>query len=228
MIKNILALVVLFCAFHAARAQDWANIGRYEGANRNVPLPAKGENRVVWMGDSITDFWIRYDSLFFAGKPYYDRGISGQTTGQMLVRFRPDVINLKPRVVVILAGANDIAENNGPSKLEDVFGNICSMAELAKANGIAVVISSVLPAYSFPWRPNINPVPKIEALNTMLKAYSAKNGIVYLDYYTAMVDERKGLPARFSEDGVHPNLEGYKVMEGHAGKAIAAALKKRR
>ncbi len=218
--------MINFCVFCSVHAQDWANIGRYEKENGNVPSPAKGEKRVVWMGDSITDLWIRHDPLFFAGKPYYDRGISGQTTGQMLLRFRPDVINLEPSVVVILAGINDIAENNGPSKLEDVFGNICSMAELAKANKFAVVISSVLPAHSFPWRPNINPVQKIEALNSMLKAYAAKNGIVYLDYYTAMVDERKGLPANLSADGVHPNLEGYRLMEKYAEKAISAALKK--
>lgn len=226
MIKMILSVLVTFFVVHHTQAQDWANLGRYEMENRAVPKPVKGEKRVVWMGDSITDFWIKYDSLFFAGKPYYDRGISGQTTGQMLLRFRPDVINLKPRVVVILAGANDIAENNGPSKLEDIFGNICSMAELAKANGIEVVISSVLPAYSFPWRPNIKPVEKIAALNSMLQAYSKKNGIVYLDYYSAMADQRQGLPPELSDDGVHPNLKGYKLMEVHAEKAVAAALKK--
>ncbi len=227
MTKSILSAFIFFFTLTAVSAQDWANIKKYEKANSTVPLPAKGEKRVVWMGDSITDFWINNDSLFFAGKPYFDRGISGQTTGQMLLRFRPDVINLKPSVVVILAGINDIAENNGPSKLEDVFGNIVSMTELAKANGIKVVISSVLPAFSFPWRPAINPVPKVAALNKMLKAYAAKNNIVYLDYFTAMADERMGLPSNLSKDGVHPNLEGYKVMEPLAEKAIAAALKKK-
>lgn len=227
MTKRIISVFILLFIISAVRAQDWANIGRYEKENSKVPPPAKGEKRVVWMGDSITDLWIKNDSLFFAGKPYFDRGISGQTTGQMLVRFRQDVINLKPNVVVILAGINDIAENNGPSKLEDVFGNIVSMTELAKANGIKVVLSSVLPASAFPWRPAIDPVPKVKALNEMLKAYTAKNNIVYLDYFTAMADERMGLPVTLSEDGVHPNLEGYKVMEPLAEKAIATALKKK-
>ncbi len=227
MFKRTLVGLILLFVISAAQAQDWAGIGRYEKANSSVPPPAKGEKRVVWMGDSITDFWINNDSLFFAGKPYFDRGISGQTTGQMLLRFRQDVINLKPGVVVILAGINDIAENNGPSKLEDVFGNIVSMAELARANGINVVLSSVLPAAAFPWRPSINPVPKVKALNELLKAYAAKNNLVYLDYFTAMRDEKSGLPANLSKDGVHPNGEGYKVMEPLAERAIAAAFRKK-
>lgn len=227
MIKSILSVLILFFTLYAAKAQDWANIKKYEEANSKVNTAAANEKRVVFMGNSITDFWINIDSSFFAGKPYFDRGISGQTTGQMLVRFREDVINLKPAVVVILAGINDIAENNGPSKLEDVFGNIASMAELAKANHIKVVLSSVLPAFAFPWRPSINPVPKVKALNEMIKAYADKNNIVYLDYFTAMADSRRGLPANLSKDGVHPNLEGYKVMEPLAEKAIAASLKKK-
>lgn len=227
MISKLFPALILFFTVTATRAQDWANIKKYAEANSKVQPPAAGENRVVYMGDSITDFWINNDSTFFAGKPYFDRGISGQTTGQMLVRFREDVINLKPKVVVILAGINDIAENNGPSKPEDTFGNIVSMAELAKANRIKVVISSIMPAFSFPWRPAINPVPKVAALNEMLKNYADKNSIVYLDYFTAMADDRKGLPANLSKDGVHPNLEGYKMMEPLAEKAIAAAIKKR-
>lgn len=227
MTKRLLFAFILLFAICAAKAQDWANIKKYEEANSKIKSPAAGEKRVVFMGNSITDFWINIDSSFFAGKPYFDRGISGQTTGQMLLRFREDVINLKPAVVVILAGINDIAENNGPSKLEDVFGNIASMAELAKANHIKVVLSSVLPAFAFPWRPTINPVPKVKALNEMIKTYADKNNIVYLDYFTAMADSRSGLPANLSKDGVHPNLEGYKVMEPLAEKAIAAALKKK-
>ncbi|MEX8547872.1 MAG: SGNH/GDSL hydrolase family protein [Mucilaginibacter sp.] len=229
MVKKLFsALIVLFFAISATKAQDWANIKKYQEANSKVPPPASGENRVVYMGDSITDFWIGNDSTFFAGKPYFDRGISGQTTGQMLVRFREDVINLKPKVVVILAGINDIAENNGPSKLEDVFGNLVSMAELAKANNIKVVLSSITPAFAFPWRKSIDPVPKVAALNEMIKNYSDKNNIVYLDYFTAMADARRGLPANLSKDGVHPNLAGYKMMEPLAEKAIEAALKKRK
>jgi lysophospholipase L1-like esterase len=179
------------------------------------------------MGDSITEYWMRYDSTFFAGKHYYDRGISGQTTGQMLVRFREDVINLKPKVVVILAGINDIAENNGPSKMEDVFGNLVSMAELAKANHIKVVLSSVLPAFSFPWRLTINPVPKVQELNELIKAYAKENKLIYLDYFTVMADSRMGLPVNLSKDGVHPNLAGYKIMEPLAEAAIETAFKKK-
>ncbi len=205
--------------------KDWANIKHYEAQNAKVPAPAPGEKRVVFMGNSITDFWKGIDSAFFIGKPYYDRGIAGQTSGQMLIRFREDVVNLKPSVTVILAGINDIAENNGPSKLEDVFGNIVSMAEIAKASHIKVVLSSVLPAYGFPWRPTIDPKPSIKALNTMIKDYCAKNNLVYLDYYSAMVDNRQGLPANLSKDGVHPTLAGYKIMEPLVEKAIAQALK---
>lgn len=223
--KSITIVLSLLLTIAAAKAQDWPNIKRYQDANSKVTLPAGNEKRVIYMGDSITDFWIGADSAFFAGKPYLDRGISGQTTGQMLLRFREDVINLKPAVVVILAGINDIAENNGPSKLEDVFGNLVSMAELAKVNHVKVVLSSVLPAFAFPWRPAINPVPKVAALNKMIKAYAEKNNIVYLDYFTAMADSRSGLPSELSKDGVHPTLAGYKVMEPLAEKAIKEALK---
>lgn len=225
--KYKLTLLSLLAISTSAMAQnkDWPNIGKYEKANAKAGEPAKDEKRVVYMGDSITDFWIGTDSTFFAGKPYFDRGISAQTTGQMLVRFREDVINLKPAVVVILAGINDIAENNGPSKLEDVMGNLISMAELARANKIKVVIASVMPAAAFPWRPTIDPKPKVKALNDMIKEYTAKNKFVYLDYFTAMADENAGLPKNLSKDGVHPNLDGYKMMEPLAEKAIADALK---
>ncbi len=224
--KNVILLSLLIIAASAmAQNKDWPNIHKYEPANADAPAPQKGEKRVVYMGDSITDFWIGNDSLFFKNNNYYDRGISGQTTGQMLVRFREDVINLKPDVVVILAGINDIAENNGPSKLEDVMGNIISMAELARANKIKVVLSSVTPAAAFPWRPTIDPKPKVKELNDMIKDYAAKNKFIYLDYFTAMVDENLGLPKNLSKDGVHPTLEGYKVMEPLAQQAIAQALK---
>lgn len=204
---------------------DWPNMKRYSDANANLKAPAG--KRVVFMGNSITDGWIRADSAFFAANNYIDRGISGQTTPQMLLRFRPDVIDLKPAVVVILAGINDIAGNTGPMTLEQTFGNIVSMAELAKANKIRVVISSVLPAYDFPWHPGLEPAEKVVKLNSMLKDYAVKNGIVYLDYFSAMADERKGLPKAISGDGVHPNLAGYKIMEPLAEKAIAAALKRK-
>ncbi len=206
---------------------DWANIKRYETENSKVPPPVKDEKRVVFMGNSITEGWKNNDPSFFADRTYYDRGISGQTTGQMLIRFREDVINLNPSVVVILAGINDIAENNGPSKLEDVFGNIVSMVQLAKISHIKVVVSSVMPAFAFPWRLTIDPKPSVTALNAMLKDYCDKNKIVYLDYFTAMADERRGLPANISKDGVHPNLDGYKIMEPLAEKAIDEAMKRK-
>jgi lysophospholipase L1-like esterase len=223
-------LILIFVLFVAASAGaqdrlDWPGIKHYSAANDNLPVPASGEKRVVYMGDSITDFWVGNDSEFFKSNNYIDRGISGQTTGQMLLRFREDVINLKPAVVVILAGINDIAENNGPSKLEDVMGNIISMAELAHANHIKVVLSSVTPAAAFPWRPAIDPKPAVKALNEMIKDYAAKNKFIYLDYFTAMVDENAGLPKKLSNDGVHPTLDGYKVMEPLAQQAIAQALK---
>lgn len=206
---------------------DWANMKQFEADNENLKQLTAKEKRVVFMGNSITEGWIRIDSAFFAGKPYIDRGISGQTTPQMLVRFRQDVIDLKPAVTVILAGINDIAQNTGPITLENTFGNIVSMAELAKSNHIKVVLSSVLPAYDFPWRPGMEPAEKVVKLNAMIKEYANKNAIVYLDYYSPMVDERKGLKVSLSEDGVHPNIKGYKIMEPLAEKAIAEALKRK-
>jgi lysophospholipase L1-like esterase len=176
------------------------------------------------MGNSITEGWINTCPEFFAGKSYVNRGISGQTTPQMLVRFRPDVINLKPAVVVILAGTNDIAGNTGPSTLEMIMDNLISMAELAKANQIKVVLSSVLPVFDYPWKPGLQPAEKIIALNVMIKNYAEKNGFVYLDYFSATVDERKGLKKELSGDGVHPNEAGYKIMAPLAEAAIKKAL----
>ncbi len=206
---------------------DWQNLERYRKANTALAATRSAKPRVVFMGNSITDGWINSDSSFFAGKNYIDRGISGQTTPQMLVRFRPDVIDLKPAVIVILAGINDIAGNTGIMTLEETLGNIVSMAQLAKASNIKVVISSVLPAYDFPWRPGMQPAEKVIKLNAMLKEYATKNNIVYLDYFNAMKDQRNGLPENLSKDGVHPTLEGYKIMEPLAEKAIAEALKRK-
>ena len=176
------------------------------------------------MGNSITEFWAYIDSSFFANKSFINRGISGQTTPQMLLRFRQDVINLKPAVVVILAGINDIAENSGPIALEDVFGNIVSMAQLAKENNIKVILSSVLPAFDFPWHPGLQPAEKVVRLNNMIKLYCQENNIVYVDYYSNMVDERKGLDRKYTDDGVHPTLAGYKIMEPLTDDAIDRAL----
>ena len=225
--KRIFFILILIITVAIANAQDWANLKKYEVADAAIQSRAENKKSVVYMGDSITDFWISNDSVFFSAKPYLDRGISGQTTGQMLLRFRQDVINLKPGVVVILAGINDIAENNGPEKLADIFGNIVSMAELAKANHIKVVLSSLLPAFALPWRPAIDPLPKVRALNEMIKSYADKNNIVYLDYFTAMANSLGGLPTNLSKDGVHPNLAGYKIMEPLADKAVNEALKKK-
>lgn len=207
--------------------QDWACLKCFQEENAKVAAPEPGEKRVVFMGNSITIGWGSLNPEFFKGKPYINRGISGQTTPQMLIRFRPDVIDLHPKVVVILAGTNDIAGNTGYTPIATIFGNIVSMAELAKANGIKVVLSSVLPAYDYPWRKGLDPVSKIADLNQRIKAYAAKNDCVYLDYYTAMADEQKGLQKALTYDGVHPNKEGYLVMGPLAEKAIATALKKK-
>jgi lysophospholipase L1-like esterase len=203
---------------------DWPNFARYREANTKLGLPPANEARVVFMGNSITDGWIRSSPEFFDGKPYVDRGISGQTTPQMLVRFRPDVINLKPKVVLILGGTNDIAGNTGPSTLEMIEDNLASMAELGKANGIKVILCSVLPVYDYPWKPGLQPADKIITLNKWMKDYADSHGFIYLDYFSSMVDERKGMKEAYSKDGVHPNKEGYKVMEVLAEKAIKKAI----
>jgi lysophospholipase L1-like esterase len=206
--------------------QDWANLKGFQDANSKVLPPAPGENRVVFMGNSITIGWLRTDPDFFNGKPYLDRGISGQTTPQMLIRFRPDVINLHPKVVVILAGTNDIAGNTGFESVETIFGNIVSMAELAKANGIRVVLSSVLPTADYPWRKGLNPAPRIAQLNGLLKDYAQVHHCVYLDYFSAMLGDSTGaMKPELSGDGVHPNKAGYQVMEPLCELAIKEALK---
>ncbi|MCC6364858.1 MAG: SGNH/GDSL hydrolase family protein [Bryobacterales bacterium] len=208
--------------------KDWPNLHRYGADNEKVQPPQKGENRVVFMGDSITDGWGRRYGRFFPGKPYINRGISGQTTPQMLLRFRPDVIALHPKVVVILAGTNDIAGNTGPATLEEMEGNLQSMAELARANGIRVVLSSVMPVCDY-IRPQTTrrPPEKIVALNEWIRDYAQKNHFVYLDYYTSMLDDRKMLRQELTYDGLHPNDAGYEVMGPLAEKAIAAALKRK-
>jgi lysophospholipase L1-like esterase len=205
---------------------DWAALQRYRQANDSLPPPAAGERRVVFMGNSITDSWAHFFPQMFPGKAYVGRGISGQTTPQMLVRFRQDVIALKPAVVVILAGTNDIAGNTGPSTLEMIEDNLMSMTELAHANGIRVVLSSVLPVYDYPWRPGLQPAAKIIALNAWMKSYAARVGAVYLDFHSAMSDERQGLRSDLTRDGVHPNEAGYRIMAPLAEKAIAAALRR--
>jgi lysophospholipase L1-like esterase len=209
------------------RLRDWANLGRYREANRRA-----GNPDAVFMGDSITDLW-QQDRFggFFPGKNYADRGISAQTTPQMLVRFRPDVIALKPRVVVILAGTNDIAGNTGPTSDEEIQGNLASMAELAKANGIKVVLASITPVSGYhvtpPAVPQLTrrPLARIRAINDWMKSYAAANNHVYLDYYSAMTDASGVLRTEFSSDDLHPNAAGYRAMAPLAQDAIARALK---
>jgi len=203
---------------------DWANLSRYREANAELGDPTPQEQRVVFMGNSITEGWARHFDELFPGKPYIGRGISGQTTPQMLVRFRQDVIDLQPAVVVILAGTNDIAGNTGPSTPEMIQGNIASMAELARANGIKVILSSILPASDYPWRPGLEPGPKIVAINAWLRDYAAANGMVYLDYHSAMVDDQLGLPEELAYDGVHPTEAGFRIMAELAEAAISEAL----
>jgi len=213
---------------------DWAELNRYATANAQVMPPQKDENRVVFIGDSITDLWDENGfGGFFPGKPYINRGISGQTTPQMLVRFRADVINLKPKVVVILAGTNDIAGNTGPMTLEQTAGNIASMAELATANGIKVVLSSVIPVSDTVRKQNgdffiqtKSRLPaKIVAINEWLKSFCAKNGYTYLDYYSAMVDANGFVRDGITFDGLHPNIKGYAIMNPLVEAAITKALK---
>ncbi len=204
---------------------DWAYLERYREANAALAGPAAGEDRVVFYGNSITEGWAKYFASEFPGKPYIGRGISGQTTPQMLVRFHPDVVALQPKVVVILAGTNDIAGNTGPSTLEMIEDNLASMAEIAKANHIRVVLSSVLPVYDYPWKPGLQPAQKIVALNSWMRDYAAAHGAVYLDYHTPMSDERQGMKAALTYDGVHPNEAGYRVMAPLAESAIEAALR---
>jgi lysophospholipase L1-like esterase len=217
--------------------RDWPNLARYAAANAKIAAPAKSQQRVVFMGDSITDVWVNPEfGGFFPGKAYIDRGISGQTTPQMLIRFRPDVIALRPRVVVILAGTNDLAGNTGPMTLEQIEDNLASMAELARAHGIRTVLASVLPVSNYGHDRQGNPVDmrikrqpeKILELNAWIKKYVSENHHTYLDYFSVMVDAQGLLQRELSEDGLHPNAKGYAVMAPLAEQAIRAALKNRR
>lgn len=203
---------------------DFANLARFHNDDLSLGLPLAGQNRVVFMGDSITEGWHLDKS--FPDKPYINRGISGQTSSQMLLRFRQDVIDLKPKVVLILAGTNDFAENTGPATLDQVEGNIMSMAQLGNANGIRVVLCSVLPSVHFPWHPELqDPAARIAALNQWMKSYAAEKKYVYVDYYSAMKDPAGGLPSSLSPDGVHPSAAGYSIMAPLAESGIDMALK---
>ncbi|MBS1681864.1 MAG: SGNH/GDSL hydrolase family protein [Bacteroidetes bacterium] len=224
--KLSLIFISSFFMITLTEGQDWANLKKYEEANRKIDLPKADEHRVVFMGNSITEGWLAIDPDFFKDKPYLNRGISGQTTPQMLVRFRQDVIGLKPEVVAILAGTNDIAGNTGPTTLEEIMGNIASMAELAKANTIKVILCSVMPVFDYPWRPGLKPATKIIELNKMIQNYCVQNNLIYVDFYSSMVNDQGGLKYELGEDGVHPNKKGYVVIEPLIEKAITEALSK--
>lgn len=224
MIKLIVSSLLLlgnFQSFSQNKKEilDWPNLNKYRAANELL-VNKQQKPLAVLMGNSITEGWYYQDSSFFAENNLVGRGISGQTTSHMLLRFRQDVIQLKPKAVILLCGINDIAENSGPISVSDIFGNIVSMLELAKANKIKPVVCSVLPANKFPWRPEIYPADKVIELNKLLSTYCKKKKIIYVDYYKEMVDGEKGLNVNYTNDGVHPTLSGYKVMEGILGKTI--------
>lgn len=205
---------------------DWADLRHYEAENKTLPTPAVNEKRVIFLGSSIFEFWkTRVPQYFETHKNYIDRGISGQISPQLLLRFRQDVINLKPKAVIILAGSNDIAGTSGHVTTERIMDNIRSMAELAKANNIKVILCAYLPVFDYPWRKGLEPAEKIIALNKQIAAYAAANKFILLDYFTPMVDEHKGQKAELTLDGVHPNVNGYAVMAKATDEAIAQALK---
>lgn len=205
---------------------DWAQLGRYRAENAALPAVKAEERRVVFYGDSITDAWGRRPDtgVFFPGKSYINRGISGQTTPQMLVRFEQDVVRLKPAAVVILAGTNDVAGNTGPSTPEMTEDNFRAMAAIAKAAGIRVVLASILPASAYPWKPSLQPAETIREINAWMKDFCANEGLVYLDYYSALADDKGGMREGTSKDGVHPNAKGYAVMGPLAEKTLSATL----
>mgnify|MGYP003964703791 FL=1 len=231
--NKILLILFLFSIAMSNNAQDiyiqgggtltdWAHLKKYEQSNSELKK-INEPDRVVFMGNSITEGWSNFDKDFFINNPFVNRGIGGQTTPQMLIRFKPDVVNLNPKAVVILAGINDIAENTGPVTIENIAENIISMAEIAKANEIKVFICSTLPAIDFPWSPGMEPGPKVVKLNSILKNYCNSNNIPYVDYFSAMSDEKGGLKVpeyTTADDLVHPNLAGYKVMEKIILKAL--------
>ena len=210
----------------AQNTTDWPNLAKYRDSNAVLAAPKAGEHRVVFMGNSITEGWKKYWADEFGGKPYVNRGIGGQTTPQMLLRFRQDVIALKPKVVVILAGTNDIAGNTGPSTLEMIEDNLASMADLARMHGIRVVLCSVLPVFDYPWKPGLEPAPKIVALNAWMKHYADSTGSIYVDYHGAMRDDRQGMRSDLASDGVHPNEAGYKIMVPLVEHGIVKALRR--
>ena len=223
LLKPFLLLTVIFM-MNSLNAQDWPNFKEFQEANARLPQVKQNEKRVVFMGNSITIGWLQTHPDFFKNKPYVNRGISGQTTPQMLVRFRADVVDLDTAAVVLLAGTNDIAGNTGPVTLEMILDNIKSMTEIAQANDIKVILCSVLPAFDYPWRPGLEPNVKIPKLNKMIKRYAEESGAYYLDYFTALEDGNNGMIKEYTTDGVHLTLEGYQVMEPLVENALQKVL----
>lgn len=228
--KKIYPFILLLVGFTNLYAQnqnlmeqDWPNLKKYQNENEKI-INSEKKPTVVFMGNSITEGWKNARPMFFSENNFVGRGISGQTTPQMLIRFTPDVIDLQPEAVVILAGTNDIAGNTGAATVKMITDNIKAMAQLAKTNNIKVILSSILPAYDYPWRPGLKPVPKIAEINTWMKEYARQNGHIYLDYFPALADEKKGMKSEFSEDGVHPNEKAYKEMEPLVLEAIQKAI----
>ncbi|MES2267955.1 MAG: GDSL-type esterase/lipase family protein [Bacteroidota bacterium] len=208
-------------------SDDWANLRHYEAENKTLPAPAPGEKRVVFLGSSVFEFWkTRMPEYFEAHKNYIDRGISGQIAPQLLVRFQQDVISLKPRAVIILAGSNDIAGTTGHVTNERILDNVKSMVELCRVHNIKPILCAYLPINEYPWRKGLQPAEKIISLNKAITAYAAKNKLILLDYYTPLVDDKKGTRAELTIDGVHPNAAGYKIMAKVTDEAIAKALNK--
>ena len=203
---------------------DWPNFKQFEELNTKLPEMKKNKNRVVFMGNSITIGWLQTNPNFFKDKDYVNRGISGQTTPQMLVRFRADVVDINADVVVILAGTNDIAGNTGPVTLKMIANNLKSMTEIAQANGIKVILCSVLPAYDYPWSPDKKPNIKIPKLNSMIKDFAKESGAFYLDYFKALNDGNNGIIKEYSNDGVHLTAKGYHVLEPMLEKALEKVL----
>ena len=230
-IKCLLVLGIFSASLLQAQSKinenwaDWANFKKYAEQNKAVPARVKGEKRVVFLGNSIFEGWLRLRPEFFAGKPYYDRGISGQTTPQMLLRFYEDVLALDPEVMVLKAGINDIAQNSGPYNPLQTLNNIKAIAQLARANGIKVILCSVLPASDFRWRPGLEPGDKVIALNNAIRDFAKTESFYYLDLYSSVVDDKKGMKAEYANDGVHPTVEGYKVLEPLVEDAIRKVKK---
>lgn len=200
---------------------DWAYLEKFKDSNTEISTRSTNENRIVFLGDSIIAGWQTYNPLFFSNNTNINRGIDGQTTPQLLLRFRPDVIALQPKIVILQGGINDIAGHTGAIALETILGNLISMCELSKANNIRVILCSLLPTQVYPWRNPNDSIDKIETLNTMLRQYAQTETIAFIDFYSAMVDNKKDLKTKYTDDGIHPNYEGYLLMESLLQKTIA-------